>query len=118
MDLNRYLVSASTICNWDGQDQKAADSLNRIYHALDLRISPILIMGDEPHWDRKLYDEIMGRVRGDWLCQKDKLLNLTDEQIHEYVESRAAMFHIPPPAPSIGVKGDAIDQLKFIAGKM
>ena len=118
MDLNKYLVTAGTVCNWDGQDQVAADNLNRIYRALDLRISPILIMGDEPHWDPHLYDKIMEQVRGDWLCQKDKLFSLTDEQIQDYVESQAAIFHIPPPAPSIGVRGDAIDQLKFTASKM
>ncbi len=118
MDLNRYLVTASTVCNWDGQDQKAADNLNRIYHALDLRINPVLIMGEELHWDPGLYDKIMGQVRGDWLCRKDELLSLTDEQIQDYVESRAAMFHIPLPAPTIGVRGDAIDQLKFTASKM
>ncbi|MBI3343281.1 MAG: hypothetical protein HY028_00095 [Gammaproteobacteria bacterium] len=118
MDLNRYLVNASTVCNWDGQDQLAADNLNRIYHALDLRICPVLIMGTEPHWDPDLYDKIMGQVRGDWLDQRDRLLNVTDEQIQDYVESRAAAFHIPPPAPSIGVRGDAIDQLKVTASKM
>ena len=118
MDLNRYLVSAGTVCNWDGQDQRAADNLNLIYRALDLRIGPVLIMGDEPHWDPGLYDKMMGRVRSDWLSQKDKLLNITDEQIHEYVESRAAIFQIPQPAPTIGVSGDAIDQLKFTANKM
>ena len=115
MDLNRYLATASTVCNWDGQDQVAADNLNRISRALDLRISPILIMGDEPNWDPGLYDRMMGRVRSDWLSQKDELLNITDEQIHDYVESRSAIFKIPQPAPA---SGDAIDQLKFTANKM
>ncbi len=100
MDLNKYLVDVTAMCSWDGQDQLAADNLNRIYHALDLRIGPILIVGGERQWDPKLYDEVMGHVRDDW-TSKDRLFNLTDEQIEEYVESRAAAYHIQPIPPPV-----------------
>lgn len=100
MELNKYLVDVNAMCNWDGQDQLAADNLNRIYHALDLRLSPILIVGNERQWDPKLYDEIMSHVRDDW-TNKDRLLNLTDEQIEEYVQSRAAFYHIPLVPPPV-----------------
>lgn len=100
MDLNKYLVDASTVGNWGGQDQLAADNLNRIYKALHLRISPILIVGKEKQWDPELYDNIMSHVRDTWM-DKDRLLALTDEQIEEYVESQAAIYHIPPVPPPI-----------------
>ncbi len=101
MDLNKYLVNAGVVCNWDSQNQLVADNLNRIYHALDLRISPILVVGEERHWDPQLYDEIMSHVQGDWMGKKDMLLHLTDEQIEEYVESRAAVYHIQPVPPPV-----------------
>lgn len=92
MNLNKYLVTAHGVSRWDDRDQRdqmVANNINRIYHALDLRIGPILITGDERHWNEDLYHKIMGDVRGDWSCKIDKLLNITDEQIQEYVEFRA-----------------------------
>ncbi len=44
MNLSKYLVDAGTVSNWVNQNQLVADNINRIYHALDLRINPILIM--------------------------------------------------------------------------
>ncbi len=32
---------------------------------------------------------------------KDRLLALTDGQIEEYVESQAAIYHIPPVPPPV-----------------
>ncbi|MDA1107336.1 MAG: hypothetical protein O2845_02925 [Proteobacteria bacterium] len=101
MNLSKYLVNASTVCSWDGENQRAADNFNRIYHALDMRISPVLIIGKEPQWDPELYNEIMSRVRDDWMRKKDMLLKLTDEQIAEYVESQAAIYHISPVLPPV-----------------
>ncbi len=100
MDLNKYLVDASTVGDWGGKEQLIADNFNRIYQALNLRIGPILIVGSEQQWDPNLYDEIMSHVRGAWMS-KDKLLSLTDEQIEEYVESQAAIYHIPPVPPPV-----------------
>lgn len=100
MDLNKYLVDASTVGDWDDQEQLIADNFNRIYQALDLRIGPILIVGSEQQWDPNLYDEIMSHVRATWMS-KDKLLSLTDEKIEEYVESQAAIYHIPPVPPPV-----------------
>ncbi|MEO6696894.1 MAG: hypothetical protein ABIN45_02715 [Gammaproteobacteria bacterium] len=100
MNLSKYLVDVNDVGDWGGQEQPAADNLNRIYHALDLRICPIIIVGDERQWDPKLYGEIMSHVWGDWM-RKDMLLNLTDEQIREYVESQAAIYAIPPIPPPI-----------------
>ncbi len=100
MDLNKYLVDASTVGDYGGREQLATDNLNRIYKALNLRISPILIVGKEKQWDPELYDEIMSHVRDAW-TNKDRLLALTDEQIDEYVESQAEIYHIPPVPPPI-----------------
>ncbi len=100
MNISKYLVDVNDVRNWDSQDQLVADNLNRICRALDLRIYPILIVGWEPRWDPKLYDEIMSHVRDTWIS-KERLLNLTDEQIIEYVESRAAIYGIPLLPPPI-----------------
>lgn len=101
MDINKYLVDADSVGDWNGQEQLIADNFNRIYQALDLRIGPILVVGSEQQWDPNLYDDIMGHVRGAWVS-KDKLLSLTDAQIEEYVESQAAAYHIPPvPQPVV-----------------
>lgn len=100
MDINKYLVDASTVGDWDSQEQLIADNFNRIYQALNLRIGPILIVGSEQQWDPDLYDEIMSHVRSAWV-NKDKLISLTDEQIEEYVASQAATYHIPPVPPPI-----------------
>lgn len=100
MDLNKYLVDASTVGDYGGHGQLAADNLNRIYKALHLRISPILIVGKEKHWDPEFYNEIMSHVR-DACMNKNRLLALTDEQIEDYVESQAAIYHIPPVPPSV-----------------
>lgn len=99
MNLSNYLVNASTVCQWDRENQLIADNLNRIYHALDMRLNPILIMGEEPRWNPNLYSEIMDHVRDNWMCKKDVLLKLTDEQIEEYVRSQAEIYHIPPVPP-------------------
>jgi len=101
MNLSNYLVNASIVCKWDGENQLAADNLNRIYHALDMRLNPILIMGGEPQWDPNLYSEIMDHVRDHWMCKRDMLLHLTDEQIEEYVRSQAEIYHIPPVPPHV-----------------
>jgi hypothetical protein len=98
MDLNKYLVDANTVGDWDDNNQLAADNLNRIYQTLHLRIGPVLIVGKERLWDPELYDEIMSQVRDDWM-NRDKLLNLTDEQIDKYVESLAEIYGIPPISP-------------------
>lgn len=90
--------------DWDGQEQLIADNFNRIYQALNLRISPILIVGNEQQWDPKLYDEIMSHVRG-WM-NKGRLLSLTDEQIEEYVASQAAIHHILPVADNVEVMAE------------
>lgn len=100
MNLSKYLVDVNDVGDWGGHEQTAADNLNRIYHTLDLRISPILIVGDERQWDPKLYGEIMSHVWGDWM-RKDTLLNATDEQIREYVDSQATIYAIPPVPPAI-----------------
>ena len=100
MDLNKYLVDASNVGDWGGDEQLAADNLNRIYKALDLRITPLLIVGKEQQWDPELYDEIMSHVRDAWM-NKDRLLKLTEEQIKNYVESQAAAHHIPPVPPPV-----------------
>ena len=100
MDTNKYLVDASTVGDYGCCGQLAADNLNRIYKALHLRISPILIVGKEEQWDPEFYDEIMSHVRDAWM-DKDRLLSLTDEQIDEYVESQAGIYHIPPVPPPI-----------------
>ncbi len=104
MNLNKYLADADTVSNLDSPNKRVADNLNRIYHALDLRIGPILIMGEERHWDPKLYDEMMSHVQGDWMkrwLSRFMLLHLTDEQIEEYVESKAAIHHIPQVPPPV-----------------
>lgn len=100
MDLNKYLVDASSVGDWGGQEQLAAHNLNRIYHALDLRICPILIVGDERQWNPGLYGEIMSHVWRDWM-HKDMLLNLTDERLKEYVESMADYYHIQAVPPYV-----------------
>lgn len=100
MDLNKYLVDADNVGDWGGDEQRAADNLNRIYKAIDLRITPLLIVGKEHQWDPELYDEIMSHVQASWI-NKDRLLALTDEQIEAYVESQAAIHHIPPVPPSV-----------------
>ncbi len=101
MNLSKYLVDAGTVSNWVNQNQLVADNINRIYHALDLRINPILIMGEERHWDPQLYDKMMSHVQYDWMGKQYMLLHLTDEQIEEYTEYRAASYHIPQVPPPV-----------------
>ncbi len=101
MSLSKYLADAGTVSNWDSQNRWVADNINRIYHALDLRIGPILIMGKERHWDPKLYDEIMSYVQNYWMGKKDRLLHLTDDQIEKYVACQAAKHNIQPVPPPV-----------------
>ena len=108
MNLSKYLVAVNDVGDWGGQEQLAADNLNRIYHALDLRICPIIIVGDERQWDPRLYGEIMSHVWGDWM-RRDTLLSITNEQIREYVDSQAAIYGIAPVPPPI------VDNVEVVA---
>jgi hypothetical protein len=95
MSLSKYLCNAQSVGDWNGQEQRAADQLNHIYHALDERIFNVLVMGDEAHYHPDIYDEIMSHVWNDW-AHNPKLLDLTSQQIEEYVVQRTSAYAAPP----------------------
>lgn len=94
MTLNKYLVDRKSVGDYQGQEQRAADNLNRIYHALDCRLNPILIVGHEMTYDPAKYDEIMCNVRKDWANRKEELLTLSDEQIQVYIDELYARYNL------------------------
>lgn len=95
MSLSKYLSDAYSVGAWNGQEQRAADQLNRIYHKLDERIFNVLVMGDEAHYHPDIYDEIMSHVWDDW-ANNPKLLDLTGQQIEQYV-AQFTNAYAPPP---------------------
>lgn len=87
MNLSNYLVDANSMEGYGGQEQRAADNLNRIYRELDNRIYHLLIVGLESHYDPEKYHKMMDDVWDDWSNKGDALVNLRDEQIDEYIDS-------------------------------
>ena len=76
LNLRDYLANDTTVGEWDGKEELAADQVNRIYQALyDAAPSDI-----EP-------EELAGVLSHVWdhWGSEEGLLTLTDEQIQEYV---------------------------------
>lgn len=98
MSLSKYLCDVHCVGKmnmWKGHEQRAADQLDCIYRALDQHIYNVLVMGDEAHYRPEIYDEIMSHVWDDW-AGNPALLDLTSQQIEEYVTQRTSA-HAPPP---------------------
>lgn len=94
MTLSKYLCNASTVGDWHGQEQRAADNINRIYHALDECLFHILVMGDEEHYHPEIYDAVMSRVWDDWKSNT-ALLNLTQAAMEKYIQARTLAYTLP-----------------------
>lgn len=94
MTLSKYLCNPSSVGNWHGQEQRASESINRIYRALDERLFHILVMGDEKHYHPDSYDAVMSRVWNDWRA-KPALLTLTPQAIEEYIQTLTAGYLQP-----------------------
>lgn len=94
MTLSKYLCNASTVGDWNGQEQRAADNLNRIYHALDECLFHILVMGDEKNYHPEIYDAVMSRVWGDWK-NSPALLTLTHEAMEKYIQASTVAYTMP-----------------------
>lgn len=94
MTLSKYLCNASTVGNWSGQEQRAADNLNRIYHALDESLFHILVMGDEKDYHPDIYDAVMSRVWDDWK-NNPALLTLTNDAMEKYIQARTIAYTMP-----------------------
>lgn len=98
MNMNKYIASAKTVGECQGDEKVVADSLNRIYRTLDARVGHLLLTGKEAVYDPEMYDEVMRGVWRDWgNCwgnRKESLLTLTDEQIHRYADSVCAKFTV------------------------
>lgn len=114
MNLNQYLVDASLMGNCGGQEQRAADNLNRIYRELDSRIYHTLVVGLEGHYDPDKYDKMMNDVWTDWRDRADELIALTDEQIHAYVDNVCATNTVILCARDICNKY-TVDELELMA---
>jgi hypothetical protein len=76
-NLNNVLATAESVGEWDGQEELAAENVNKIYYAT-YNAAPEEINDTTLH-------EIMHSVWDDW-GSEEELLTITDEQIHEYVE--------------------------------
>jgi hypothetical protein len=76
-NLNNVLATAESVGEWDGQEELAAENVNKIYQA-------IYAAAPEDIDDTTLY-EIMHSVWDDW-GSEEELLTITDEQIQEYVQ--------------------------------
>ena len=92
--LSKYLCNASTVGDWTGQEQRAADNLNRIYHSLDECLFRILVMGDEKDYHPDIYDAVMSRVWGDWKSNP-ALLTLTNETMEKYIQAITVAYTMP-----------------------
>lgn len=94
MSLSKYLCNAKSVGDWNGQEQRAAENINRIYRALDEHLFHILVMGDEQHYHPDIYNAVMSRVWDDWRG-KPALLTLTNDAIEEYIQARTAAYSMP-----------------------
>lgn len=78
-NLNSVLADSGSVGDWDGQEELAAEQVNRIYQAL-YDAAPDNIEPDE-------LARIMQYVWDDWGSNED-LLEITDEQIEKYVSGK------------------------------
>ncbi|HLA74511.1 MAG TPA: hypothetical protein VJM76_01190 [Gammaproteobacteria bacterium] len=109
MNITNYLVTARAVGDCGGEEQRVADNLNRVYHALDSRIEPVLIVGHEALYDPELYHEIMSGVWRDLSSRKEALLDITDADIEAYVDDVYGRYHIV----ELERKNKELDMLKI-----
>lgn len=75
-NLNAALATTESVGEWDGQEELAAENVNRIYTAI-YKAAP-------NDTDTDTLAEIMHRVWDEW-GSEEKLLTLTDEDVEKYV---------------------------------
>lgn len=104
MTLSKYLCNATTVGDWNGLEQRAADNLNRLYHALDECLFRVLVMGDEKHYHPEIYDAVMSRVWDDWR-NNPALLTLSPEGLEKYIQARTIAYTMPLDSASRNPSG-------------
>lgn len=74
---NKVKATAGSVGEWDGQEQLAADNVNRIYKAIFNQV--------DEDYDQDHLAQAIHTVWDDWGSDAS-LLTITDDEIYAYVE--------------------------------
>jgi len=87
VDIHEFLFDASEVGEWEGEEELAADNINRIYHHLFATIEETI--------DLDLFREMIDAIWPYWQYQPG-LLEVDDELIAHFVTFLIEEFEVEP----------------------
>jgi len=87
IEINEFLFDASEVGEWEGEEELAADNINRIYHHLYQVVDPTTPM--------VLFREMLEAIWPYWQHQPG-LLELDDDLIEHFVTFLIDEFEVEP----------------------